>query len=75
MDIQMPEMDGYEATRAIRAIDDDYFKNIPIITLTADAFSEVRDRVLEAGMNDYVTKPINPKQFLKTISGYYQVKV
>ncbi len=75
MDIQMPEMDGYEATRAIRAIDDDYFKNIPIITLTADAFSEARDRVLESGMNDYFTKPINPKQFLKTISSYYQVKV
>lgn len=72
MDIQMPEMDGYETTRAIRAIEDDYFRNIPIISLTADAFTEVRDRVLEAGMNDYVTKPINPEQFLKTIAKYYK---
>jgi PAS domain S-box-containing protein len=74
MDIQMPEMDGYEATRAIRAIEEDYFKTIPIISLTADAFSEVRERVLDAGMDDYVTKPINPTQFLKTISKYYRVR-
>lgn len=75
MDIQMPEMDGYEATKAIRAIEEDYFKKIPIISLTADAFSEVRERVLDAGMDDYVTKPINPSEFLKTISKYYRVKV
>jgi len=75
MDIQMPVMDGYETTRAIRAIEDDYFRNIPIISLTADAFSEVRDRVLDAGMDDYVTKPINPEQFLKTISKYYRANV
>lgn len=74
MDIQMPEMDGYETTSAIRAIDDDYYKTVPIVSLTADAFTEVRDRVLESGMTDYVTKPINPDQFLSTISKYYKPK-
>ncbi len=72
MDIQMPELDGYETTKAIRGIDEEYYKNVPIICLTADAFTEVRDRVLESGMNDYVTKPINPTQFLKTIGKYYK---
>ncbi|MDR9397856.1 MAG: ATP-binding protein [Salibacter sp.] len=70
MDLQMPEMDGYEATKAIRSIDDDYFKNIPVVALTADAFNEVRDSVLEVGMNDYVTKPINPEEFLKVMMRY-----
>ncbi|KAB1064510.1 PAS domain-containing hybrid sensor histidine kinase/response regulator [Salibacter halophilus] len=70
MDLQMPEMDGYEATKAIRSIDEEYFKNIPVVALTADAFNEVRDNVLEVGMNDYVTKPINPEEFLKVMTRY-----
>lgn len=74
MDIQMPEMDGYEATKAIRKIDDEYYQNLPIICLTADTFSEVRDRVMEAGMTDYVTKPIDKEKFFKVISKYYQPK-
>lgn len=74
MDIQMPEMDGYEATKAIRKIDDPYFQKLPIICLTADAFSEVRDRVLEAGMTDYVTKPISKEKFFKVLGKYYNRK-
>lgn len=74
MDIQMPEMDGYETTKAIRKIDDEYYRNLPIICLTADAFSEVRDRVMEAGMTDYVTKPIDKDKFFKVISKYYKPK-
>lgn len=74
MDIQMPEMDGYEATKAIRKIDDEYYQNLPIICLTADAFSEVRDRVMEAGMTDYVTKPIDKEKFFRVISKYYKPK-
>lgn len=74
MDIQMPEMDGYEATKAIRQIDDTYFRKLPIICLTADAFSEVRDRVLEAGMDDYVTKPISKEKFFKVLGKYYKRK-
>ncbi|MFC1849499.1 PAS domain S-box protein [candidate division CSSED10-310 bacterium] len=60
MDVQMPEMDGYEATRRIRQ--DDRFQHLPIIGLTAHALLEERNRCLEAGMYDLVTKPIEQKQ-------------
>lgn len=56
MDIVMPEMDGYEAARNIRALEGAYFKDIPIIALTAIEEVGVRDKVLEAGMNELVTK-------------------
>jgi PAS domain S-box-containing protein len=60
MDIQMPEMDGLEATRRIRSSDGEQFDpEIPIIALTAYAMKGDKERFLEAGMNDYVTKPIN----------------
>lgn len=57
MDCQMPEMDGYEATRTIRLLNES-FSNIPIVAMTANAMKGDRERCLEAGMNDYVTKPI-----------------
>ncbi len=59
MDLQMPVMDGFEATRKIREIDG--FKELAIIAMTADAMTGVREKVIDAGMNDYVTKPIVPK--------------
>ena len=60
MDCQMPEMDGYDATRAIRAADSRVLdRNIPIIALTADAMESARDKALAAGMDDYLTKPID----------------
>lgn len=68
MDLNMPIMDGYEATQAIRAHTDDRISKTKIIALTADAFTEVRDRVLGAGMDDYITKPINPAVFNKTLN-------
>ena len=62
MDMQMTEMDGLEATRRIRDIQSSVFNhNIPIIAMTANAMKEDRERCLEAGMNDYVSKPIKPQ--------------
>jgi len=58
MDLQMPEMDGHTATRLLRS--DARFKDLPILAMTAHALVEERQRCLEAGMNDHVTKPIDP---------------
>ncbi len=58
MDHMMPEIDGVEATQIIRASDDDYYKNLPIIALTANAVNGAREMFLEAGMNDFIAKPI-----------------
>jgi signal transduction histidine kinase/CheY-like chemotaxis protein/HPt (histidine-containing phosphotransfer) domain-containing protein/CHASE3 domain sensor protein len=65
MDLQMPEMDGYTATKLLRA--DPRFKDIPIIAMTAHALVEERQRTLEAGMNDHLTKPIDPDTMFATI--------
>lgn len=62
MDIMMPEMDGLECTKRIRALP--YFKNLPIIALTAKAMKEDKERCLKAGASDYVTKPINVEKLL-----------
>jgi len=70
MDVQMPEMDGYEATRTIRAMDTPKAKNIPIVAMTANAFKEDVDRCLAAGMNDHLAKPINEKIVLEKIVKY-----
>jgi CheY-like chemotaxis protein len=60
MDIRMPVMDGYEATRRIRAINRTDAKTVPIIAMTADAFSDDVQRCFEAGMNGHIAKPIEP---------------
>ena len=59
MDIQMPVMNGYEATANIRAGKSDYWKTIPVIAMTANVFQEDESRAAECGMSDYVTKPID----------------
>ena len=59
MDIQMPVMNGLEATRLIRKLDFEYAKNIPIIAMTADAFSENIAECKKAGMNGHIAKPID----------------
>ena len=68
MDVQMPVMDGYEATRRIRAMEASHCKRIPIIAMTANAFEDDRTLATKAGMNGYLTKPIDIDKMLKTIS-------
>lgn len=70
MDIQMPVMDGYEATRQIRRLPDPLLSGIPIIAMTADAFAEDKRRALEAGMNDHIAKPVNVKTLLTVLAKY-----
>ncbi len=67
MDIQMPEMNGLEATRTIRRLDDPWASSIPIIAMTADAFSENITECLDAGMNGHIAKPIDIKLVIKEI--------
>ena len=67
MDIQMPEMNGLEATRCIRALDDPWASSIPIIAMTADAFSENVTECMNAGMNGHIAKPIDIKLVIKEI--------
>ena len=70
MDIQMPVMNGYDAAKKIRRMDDLPKANIPIIAMTANAFSEDKQAALDAGMNDHVSKPINMNILVPTIQKY-----
>lgn len=67
MDIQMPVMNGYEATRQIRALDDPELSNTPIIAMTANAFDEDRQAAFEAGMNGHVAKPIDVPKLMELL--------
>ena len=69
-DIQMPEMDGYQAAARIRA--DERLARLPIIAMTAHATMEERQRCLDAGMNDHVSKPIDPENLFATVGRYVQ---
>ena len=67
MDIQMPKMDGYTATREIRTLDDLKCANIPIIAMTANAFEEDRKKAIKAGMNGHIAKPISADAILENL--------
>ena len=68
MDVQMPVMDGYQATLAIRTLEDPGLRDIPILAMTANAFEEDKQTALKCGMNGHISKPINIEKLLETLS-------
>ena len=70
MDVQMPIMDGYEATRQIRKLDKKMATEIPIIAMTANAFADDQQAALDAGMNEHVAKPVNVNKLREVLSRF-----
>ncbi|WP_422360339.1 ATP-binding protein [Reichenbachiella sp.] len=70
MDLQMPEMDGYEVTATIRGLDNIDLKNIPIVAVSADTYDNVKIKIAEVGMNDFLSKPFNPMELLTVVHTY-----
>lgn len=70
MDLRMPVLNGYEATKKLRQLEREDAKTIPIIAMTADAFAEDIQKCLEAGMNDHLAKPIEPKVLFRILAAY-----
>ena len=70
MDLQMPEMDGYQTTMEVRKLNSGNYKNLPIIAVTASAMLDIKDKAFLAGMNDYISKPFNPNELYKKIAQY-----
>ena len=73
MDIQMPGISGYETTRRIRSLEREYFRNVPIIALTASTSEDTRHEIFRCGMQDYVTKPINMDELRTKIIEYTNI--
>ena len=70
MDVQMPIMNGYEATRRIREMKDPAIANITILAMTANAFEEDRQSAIAAGMNDHLTKPVDVRKLKEKLAKY-----
>ena len=70
MDIQMPVMNGYEATRAIRSLPGEYYRTLPIIAMSANAYDEDIRASLDSGMNAHIAKPFQPDDLIKTLCRY-----
>lgn len=75
MDLHMPEMNGYEATQKIREMEGEYFKNLPILAVTASAFAEDRKKICDSGMNGYIIKPFHPAELNSKISHFLSRRV
>ncbi len=75
MDLDMPVMDGYQATEAIRNLPEEKYKALPIIALSASAVSDFKDKAIEVGMNEYVTKPFKPHELNEVLSRFIAVTV
>ena len=73
MDVQMPEMDGLEATRRIRALEFSKAKTIPVIAMTANVFKEDIDSCLEAGMNSHIGKPLDIEEVISTLNEFLKL--
>lgn len=73
MDVQMPEMDGFTATKYIRVLDEPK-RNIPIIAITAHALKGDKEKCIEVGMNDYITKPVNVKQLANVLDSWLNIE-
>ena len=70
MDIQMPKLDGYEATKLIRNLDHKQLQSIPIVAMTANAFDEDKKKALDAGMDGFIAKPVDPVKLVATVSEF-----
>ena len=73
MDVYMPEMGGIEATERIRAMEDPYFQQLPIIALTASILTSEREEIERSGMNDFILKPFDPQKLFEKLSAYQKV--
>ena len=71
MDIQMPVMDGYEASAAIRNMEGDKFKHLPIIALSASTINEIKEEILKSGIDGCLTKPFTPSQLYSILLVYF----
>ena len=71
MDVQMPRLDGYGATKKIRALDRPDAERIPIVAMTANAFEEDQRDALQAGLNAHFAKPIDARAFDRLLYGYF----
>ncbi len=74
MDVQMPQMDGYETTKAIRSLTEADYSHVPIVAMTANAFEEDKMKAFAAGMNSHVAKPIDVKKLFSVLCGFIKGK-
>ena len=72
MDVQMPVMNGYEATREIRQLEEPAMAEIPILAMTANAFDEDRKNALECGMDGFLSKPIQMEELIQTLQSVFE---